>query len=73
MQASTGKLDVMMQKTTEAGSKSTTITNNMDFTVNAESKGAGTGLTADQVAELAAQAARATFQLQLQTVTVGMI
>ena len=72
MQASTGKLDMQLQKTTEGG-KPITVNNNMDFTVNADSKGAGTGLTADQVAELAARAARATFQLELQSVAVGLI
>lgn len=73
MQASTGKLDVMMQKTTEAGSKVTNVTNNMDFTVNADSKDGKTGLTADQIAELAARAARATFNIELQRVSVGML
>lgn len=72
MQASTGKLDMQLRKTTEGG-KPITVHNNMDFTVNADSKGAGTGLTADQVAELAARAARATFQLELQSVAVGLI
>lgn len=73
MQAGTGKLDVMMQKTTEAGSRVTNVTNNMDFTVNADQKDGRTGLTADQIAELAARAARATFNVELQRVSVGMI
>lgn len=72
MQASNGKLDVAMQKSTEAGSRSTVVTNNMDFTVNANSDGK-TGLSADQIAQLAAQAARATFQVELQRVSVGML
>lgn len=73
MQASTSKLDVQLQKSTGTAGKALTVNNNMDFTVNADSSGAGTGLTADQVAELAARAARATFQLELQTVSVGLI
>ena len=72
--ANDGKLNMQLQNQTNLGSKTTTITNNMDFTVHAPANADGkTGLTAQQVAELAAEAARATFNIQIQRVTVGLI
>lgn len=74
LKAGTGKMDLEMQKTTNLGKRDVKVENNMEFNVNAPANADGkTGLTADQISELAAQAARATFNIQMQRVTVGMI
>ena len=74
LKESNSKMDLSLQKTTQQGKRDVKVENNMEFNVNAPAASDGkTGLTADQVAELAAQAARATFNLQLQRVTVGLV